>query len=178
MLKACDVLLRKSEWYLGLVEANNLEEDFSTQGVSELKKVALDQIEKTFFNQLILLSEIHGEELELEDYFAMIKLFYRYENDANYSLTKVTCSNYDSDYNDIYYVQGSRNREYKNIFLKYLSSKFEMSSDYMEVVYGEYMNKSDYQFPEVLGSQKQEFYQTLFQMQNSYDNPYSLTLRK
>lgn len=178
MLKACDILLRKNKWYIDLVEENHMEEKFSTEGIFELKKMALDQIEKTFFNQLILLNEGHKGELKLEDFFAMIKLFYRYEEDANYSLTQVACSNYNGEYDDIYYVQGSKNYQYKNILFQYLSSQFTLSYDKIVNDYSNYINQENYQFPNVLGSDKQEFYQTLFEMRNSYDDAYSITLRK
>lgn len=177
MLKSCDILLKYNKWYLKNIEnasLPNMEED----GISELKRMALDQMEQTFFNNLILLNELHPEEMDIEDNIGMIKYFYHYEEMVNSSLTKSSCAQYGGEFWDYYYVIGSNHTKYRDIMFQYLSDKKKVRYQELEALYYGYGGDLEFSFLDVLGEEKKEFYQQAFALQTSYDVPYPMTLQK
>jgi len=162
MLKVCDILLKDYSFY---VENNHFEDDFSKEGIREMKKFILDRTEAMFYQNLIVFNETYPEEVSLEDNIVMMNLFYKYRQKANDTLTAYSSVTYGGEYIENAYIYDPHSKEYRKTMFSYLSQKYDVELEAFDYYTFNFV-LDDYQFPEVLGEEKQEFYQGLLTNKN------------
>ena len=180
MLKSFDILLKTPEWYIDKLEENNLD---MKEMIINLKVMALSQISKTFFNNLIILNETHKEELSLQDNWYLLCEFSRYLLDVDRIINNIYNSKITKE-EDILYGDIEKNSYYldRKDFFKYLSRKYNLSKKY---ILDEYKKSSwvdflyeDYKLPKLF-KDKKDYYNDLFKnLQFSNNIPYNIVLRK
>ena len=192
-IKALDIIIGSDQTYL--TQLKNKYPDISyDQLIRELKDCFISGLGKVYYNNLILLNEKY--DLTLEDNTALTMLYWKLINnivpaeisipdedlspdniiispnqDLSYLLRKY--HNLSSTYSD------SDINDYHDIFVDYLSKKYNMGRN---TVYDKTKDTSildtNYQMPEVLGKEKQEFYQWLWEDDSSKIDLYNRKLVK
>lgn len=145
--------------------------------IREIKDYFISGLGKIYYNNLIFLNEKY--DLTIEDNTALTLLYFKLINnitereinllddeskeqslypnrDLSYLLRKYPLLKANYSNSDIH--------DYHDIFVEYLSKKYNMDkNDVYDMTKDTSILDSDYQMPEVLGEEKQEFYQYLFE---------------
>lgn len=143
--------------------------------LKEIKDYCIKGLGKIYYNNLILLNEKYN--LSLSDNAALTKLYFKLasniregvvlgEDNINDNSTNITSN--DPGINDYY-----------DTFIEYLSKKNNIDKDTIyNIINSSYINDISYQMPDVLGEEKQEFYQWLWEDKNEEIDIYNRVLVK
>lgn len=148
------------------------------QIIREIKSYFISGLGKVYYNNLILLNEKYN--LTLEDNTALTILYWKLINnvtegdidlvDDETSEGELLYPNKDlsyllSEYPVLKSIYSNSNiDDYHDIFVDYLSKKYNMDkNDVYEVTKDTSILDNNYQMPDVLGREKQEFYQWLWE---------------
>ncbi len=177
MLKSLDILLDVPDDYNKLLEEKNLKEDYFEVGTKNLYQTAVNQMSKLFFHNLIMMNEIHSDELTIEDNYCMINLFDAYLNKTYQSISELQQMPNDKE-TSLEQENFLLNKNFVH-FLNYLGDKYQTDGNDMLSSYLTYTVPSNYEFPDFMEEDKKVFYNELLQVKNqNISIPYSMTLKK
>ncbi len=177
MLKSFDVILEMPDWYLYKVKEKKLDINAMIQN---LEALSLNQISKTFFNNLILINETHKEEMTLKDNFYLIHIFRDMLVRAAHSIREINKSD---DVNNSYrstLIYLFADTPIKEYFFKYLSDKYNLSEreiilEYQTIDTYYLETEEHYELPEFFGD-KVSFYKEI--VNRSFSFSPDIALRK
>lgn len=175
MLKAYDILLGDKSLYNQLLENSDLSDIYNYDSVNSLTLFASSQLTKNYFNNLIVMNEMHSKDMELEDNYYMINLF---ENTLKNTLNAIKEVNpkLSIRINDTSFYQT------RTTFLGYLGDKYQLfPKDVESKYYREYsytVPPEDYQGPSFFDDNKRLYYMTLLKEGENHNikAPYNLPM--
>lgn len=178
MLKACDILLAKNKWYLIKLENEGLIEKFTEEGIFELQQLAMNQMTRNFFNNLIIANEKYQDKLSLEDNLYFIELFSEYLLRSSISLIEKATDEYGAQESNMSYLSDTILANCKDTMFQYLGIKYEIDIDSIKEQQFSGIHNSIGEAPSVFSQSKQDYYDYLSSTRYYYDQPYVMPLQK
>lgn len=197
-LKGLDILVGANEQWINYLDSNYPKLDYTNEAQLEMSQAIHKQFAKIYFNNLIVLNEQHPE-MTVEDNTAFLDLFFKLMCnivtdislvEENTTLRKMIEAQ-NIEVKPLSQIQVNYNQElvpafpettfsdYRNIYIEYLAKRYQKPVEELkqEMLSGEPM-KNDYQFPEILGPEKKDFYQFLYDDNRKIEDSYPRTLVK
>ncbi len=176
-IKALDLFVNPDLNYLSYLKDKYPDISYEKM-LMEIKDYFISGLGKLYYNNLILLNEKYN--LTLEDNTALTILYWKLINNVKEGNMYLVDEEETNDYllypnKDLSYLlreypllkanySNLDIHDYHDIFVEYLSKKYNMDkNDVYDATKDTSILKKDYQMPKVLGEEKQEFYQWLWE---------------
>lgn len=159
VIKGLDLVVNPDLEYLEQVQKEN--DGISYEEIlKEIKDYCIKGLGKIYYNNLIMLNEKH--DLSLIDNTALAQLYFKLANNIREGVVLEEDTTSD---NSIHITSNDPGvNDYYDIFIEYLSKKYDLGKDTIyNIINSSYINDISYQMPEILGEEKQEFYQWLWE---------------
>ena len=186
-LKGLDILIKPNQDWNDHLKTNYPELSYTKEAQTEIEKTVFNHFAKIFYNNLIVLNE-HHPEMTIEDNAAFISVFSKLETNIVTDDTLLEQKKEDNpkdliedSFNNKMPLKYSNNflTSYKDIFIKYLEKRYNKESEELKKEIDNAENiMINYQFPDFLEQEKQEFYQFLYEDNRDIYDSYPRTLVK
>lgn len=158
-MKGLDLVVNPDLEYLEQVQKEN--DGISYEEIlKEIKDYCIKGLGKIYYNNLIMLNEKH--DLSLIDNTALAQLYFKLANNIREGVVLEEDTTSDNSTHITSNDPGVN--DYYDIFIEYLSKKYDLGKDTIyNIINSSYISDISYQMPEILGEEKQEFYQWLWE---------------